>query len=138
MQCHKQGALMTALIDRQDTVLAAMQPPQFEVQPIRERRKRLRIAGPYAARVRWAEAATGAVKRDAILENLSSSGLYMRITHGLEAGQSILVAFQMDPIGRPAKGRAARVAVRGSVLRMELLDDGLWGVVVVFKQYRFL
>ena len=135
-------------LGRQAALLSDAHVPTESVGQSRERRKRLRITGCYPARVRWSDSARGNIKHEATLDNLSSNGLYMRVRSQMIAGQKACVVFYMaDVMVMPSKEAPAhstvsipapRIAVRGMVLRTELLEEGLWGVVVVFRQHRFL
>jgi len=139
---------MTALGLRQETLLSETYLHQGRISRFGERRKRLRIAGCYPARVRWIDRRSGAIRQEAILDNLSSSGLYMRVRHNMAAGQKACVVFYMADARKMAARntsaatagqlRVPRVAVRGFVRRVEALDDGSWGVVLVIRQHRFL
>lgn len=139
---------MVAIGTPQEALLPGMRLPPDGTEQSAERRKRLRIDTCYPARVRWLQAAGKSVKHEAVLDNLSSKGLYMRVGSRMVAGQRAFVVFHMaDVMKMPSRQLASapltsinapRIAVRGSVLRIEQLEGGLWGVVVVFKQHRFL
>jgi len=130
---------MAPLSQHSGTVASDQHPPINGFDEPNERRQKLRIAGRYPARVRWADRDAGAVRQVAVLDNLSSNGLYMRASREIGTGQKVFVAFQMiDTQRQLTPERVPKIAVRGSVLRTELLGDGSWGIVVKFGQYRFI
>jgi hypothetical protein len=122
---------------------------------------RLKTAFPALMRSRAAgtrEAAGKASRASAIIDNLSAGGLYLRAHKTMTAGNQVLIVFRMTAgicTGSPgdvtalcvsgrreceavASAPSPRVAVRGHVVRVEELGDGLWGIAVKFQQHRFL
>jgi hypothetical protein len=102
-----------------------------------ERRRSQRIYEPFAVRIGGTDAAGDKFRTDAVLDNLSSTGLYVRVHNKIGQGTKLLVVVRMGP---PTDDRApaARVAARGVVRRTELLPDGKTGVAVEFRQHRFI
>ena len=103
----------------------------------RERRQSKRLSGPFPALVRGVEVGGQLFMTETVLDNFSAGGLYMRTTQRLAPGMKLFAVVHLvtsPPSGTPAP----RVAVRGVVLRAELLPDGRYGVGMQFTQHRFL
>ena len=103
----------------------------------KERRLNPRVTLPYPARL-WGMDMNGqAVKEDARLDNLSSSGLYLRLKRTIQNGSPASVAVRLSMIdARPVS--ALRLAARGVVVRTDALEDGTCGVAVKFIRRRVL
>jgi PilZ domain len=74
---------------------------------------------------------------DGQVENVSSGGLYLRLPHSLGQNTKVNVVFRFSHVS-DATTPAARVVVRGVVLRADPLPDGSCGVALAFRHYRFL
>lgn len=73
----------------------------------------------------------------AVLENLSSGGLYLRLMRGLREGSEVIVTVRLSSLpSGPAP--LLRLAARGTVLRVEERLGGGYGVAVEFKRRRIL
>jgi hypothetical protein len=71
---------------------------------------------------------------ETVLDNISASGLFVRIPRPIEPGAILAVGFRLLASGRQDGG--ARVAARGRVKRVELTDDGQYGIAVEFARHR--
>lgn len=67
------------------------------------------------------------------LENMSSSGLYLRMPREVKAGDTLNVLVRFSN-GKPG----ATAAVVANILRVEPGVDGLNGVAMAIKQYEFV
>ena len=76
-------------------------------------------------------------EQEAVLENISRGGLYVRLGRRLELGARLfaLVRFPASPVN---DGRGPLFAVSGRVLRVEPGPDGGWGAAVAITGHRFL
>jgi c-di-GMP-binding flagellar brake protein YcgR len=102
-----------------------------------ERRGAVRVAIPFPATVRGLDQTGDRFTLDTILDNLSSTGLYLRLARMVAPGAALFIVVRLTVV--PAQQvAAASVAVRGVVLRAELQLDGTWGVAVRFTRHRFL
>lgn len=101
-----------------------------------ERRAKLRLTGPFAARARIVERG-GISKIDSTVENISASGLYLRLDREVEQGTVLFVLTQFSTAWK-RKARAAWVATRGFVVRVESKPEGGYGVAVTITRHRFL
>ena len=103
----------------------------------RERRKHLRLGRPFPVLVRGVEAGGQPFTLETVLDNFSAGGFYVRLAQRLAPGMRLFAVVHMAT--RSSSGTPApRVAVRGVVLRAELLPDGRYGMGVQFKRARFL
>ena len=103
----------------------------------KERRLNPRITLPYPARLWGMDTDGRAVKEDARLDNLSSSGLYLRLRRTIQNGSPASVAVRLSMIdARPVS--VLRLAARGVVVRTEAFEDGTCGVAVKFTRRRVL
>src|SRR5262245_6444598 len=100
-----------------------------------ERRSGLRLSLPYAARLWGRDDAGLAFKEDTVVENLSTSGLFLRLTREVPMGTHVHVAalllHESDSL-RPG----LRLAASGVVVRTEPNAHGFWGVAVMFIRRR--
>ena len=69
--------------------------------------------------------------------NLSVLGLYIKLAQSVEPGTRLDATIQFST--SPTNGvSAARVAIEGVMLRVELKQSGMFGVALEFTHYRFL
>jgi hypothetical protein len=72
------------------------------------------------------------VSSDCLLDNLSSSGLFLKIPWSLK------LASQVSLVVRLLNGSGAMAAIRGKVLRDDPQLDGSRGIAVKITEHRFL
>jgi hypothetical protein len=102
-----------------------------------ERRRHVRIDGPFPAIIRSRDSSNNAFEVNTLLNNLSAGGFYLRLEQRLEPGIKLFAVINLsNPLA--LKTLVPRVAVRGTVQRVELQSDGQWGVGVRFTRHRFL
>ena len=102
-----------------------------------ERRRKLRIYKPYAVTVSGVNTDRVRFRVNTNLDNISGGGLYLWLPQRLEPGAKLFIVVYCS--GAPASpGPAARVAIRGRVLRVEQQSLGISGVAVVIAGHRFL
>lgn len=103
-----------------------------------ERRRTPRIQWPSWAKIRGANA-DGIFEVQTVIDNISAGGFYVRLLSEVEVGARVFCVFGFTsyPASIQAK-EAPRLAVRGSVLRVEPLAGGVYGVAVRILNYRFL
>ncbi len=104
---------------------------------IEERRQKPRIHEPFPARVRGIDWRGDPFEVEAVLDNVSAGGLYMRIKRRMEAGVKLFVLFRLATRLTP-QAKGLRVAARGRLLRSELQPDGAFGVAVAFERHHHL
>jgi hypothetical protein len=99
-----------------------------------ERRSKLRLYGPFPAKVRGVDVNGKIFKVETVLDNISAGGLYLRLRQRLEPDAILFVVTRLSA----SEVRAPRVAVRGKVLRIEQKPDGECGVAVKITRHRFI
>jgi|SRR5215213_1068436 len=103
---------------------------------VRDRREMDRIRTPAAVVLRRVGARRGE-DVTSVVDNLGAGGFYVRLMRRFEPGDRLIALVKFAPGSGEAKD-AARVAVRGSVLRVEELSGGVYGVAVKICQYKFV
>jgi len=103
---------------------------------VRDRREMPRIRTPALIRLRRVGSGHGA-DVSSVIDNLGAGGFYVRLMQRPELGMR-LYAFIKFVTGSGDEKGAARLAVRGSVLRVEELSGGVYGVAVEICQYKFV
>ncbi len=99
-----------------------------------ERRRALRVGLPFPVTVRGMDATGDRFTLETTLDNLSACGLYFCLPRPVAPGAKLFIVVRLS-LGSDA---APRVALRGVVVRAELLPDGRTGVAVAFDDHRFL
>jgi hypothetical protein len=74
---------------------------------------------------------------EAMLDNLSARGLYLRLEHQVQKAAELSFLIRLPPGVGPGEP-GMRVAASGIVRRVELRDDETFGVGVEFTRYRQL
>ena len=104
---------------------------------VADRRRKPRIYEPFAAKVRGVDGRGNPFEVEAVLDNLSAGGLYMRLKRHVEEGLQLFVFLHLATKLMPdAKG--LRVAAHGRVVRSETQPDGACGVALAFERYHYL
>lgn len=102
-----------------------------------ERRGKPRLYEAFPAKVRGSDKTEHAFEVDVLLENLSASGLYLCLPWNVEEGAVLSATIRLAS-AESLLGSAARVLVRGVVVRVEPRVDGYYGVAVAFNYHRSL
>jgi len=102
-----------------------------------QRRFSPRVRLPYTARLWSTDAAGRKWKEDAVLENISTGGLYLRLNRRAREGAHVHVVVCLSTAAGEAHPRL-RLAAHGFVLRSEPQPDNTWGVAVEFSRRRVL
>ena len=102
-----------------------------------ERRCQPRLYEPFSVRLRSVDADGGTFESDAVLDNFSAGGFYVRLTRRVEPGAKFFAVVRIAT-GPPSGTPVPRVAVRGVVIRTEPQPDGRYGLGVRFTHHRFL
>ena len=102
-----------------------------------ERRGAVRVALPFPAIVRGREPTGDRYTLDTVLDNLSSTGLYLRLTQVVAPGASLFVVIRLA-IAPAHQIAAPSVAVHGVVVWAELQPCDMCGIAVMFTDHRFL
>jgi hypothetical protein len=102
-----------------------------------ERRIKPRIDLPFSAKVRGVDADGEAFEMDSVLDNLSASGLYLRMERSLKQGAELLVLVEL-PTGSANSAGPSQIEAQGVILRAEPQANGACGVAVAFTKHRFI
>jgi hypothetical protein len=102
-----------------------------------ERRGAPRIETPFPATVRSIDVDDQPFEAHTVLDNLSSSGLYLRLAWRVRQGTRLFVVVRLSAV--PNVGDCtAGVALHGMVLRMEPRPGGVFGTAIRLTRHRFI
>jgi len=101
-----------------------------------ERRSTPRIELPFPATVRGIDRSGERFELATLLDNLSATGLYLRLARPVEPGATLFVVVRFA-VAPAAVLAAPGVAARGVVVWVEP-QPGAWGVAMKFTRQRFL
>ena len=99
-----------------------------------ERRQKARIKEPFPARIWGVDSGDLPFNADAVVDNISSSGLYLKTPISVSAGREVKLIVHL--LNGPASGVTA--SVQGRVLRNDLQADGTSGLAITITKHRFL
>jgi hypothetical protein len=88
-------------------------------------------------RVRGVDTFSQGFEVEALLENLSVAGLYLRLPQSVAPGETLFVLVMFPKYGTEGKS-TRRVAIRGVVVRAEPGPDGNCGLAIAIRHHRFL
>ncbi|MFN2499933.1 MAG: PilZ domain-containing protein [Pyrinomonadaceae bacterium] len=102
-----------------------------------ERRAKARLRTPFPATVRGVNINGEAFESETHLNNLSAGGLHLSLEHPVTEGSKLFVIVWLAP-APSTEVATPRVAVRGTVLRVEQILGGAYGVAMTITHYKFL
>ncbi len=102
-----------------------------------ERRSKPRIYEDFVAKVRGVGTTRRRFVEHTIVENLSSSGLYMRLGQDVKPESRLLIVLRLI-FPNFGEESVLLIAFSGVVLRSEPHLDDAFGVAIKFSKYRFL
>jgi hypothetical protein len=102
-----------------------------------ERRRKPRIEGHFPALVHGVDAGGEAFELQAVIDNISAVGLYVRLKQRVEPGTTLFFLTSLSRAERVSLC-APRLALHGVALRAELTPAGGCGVAVALSHHRFL
>jgi hypothetical protein len=97
----------------------------------------VRVETPFPVTVRGVDRAGNPFRLDIELDNLSSTGLYMRLARPLDPGAALFVVIRLSTT-LVHQVAAPGVAACGVVLRVEPQPDGRYGIAAAFRRHWFL
>jgi hypothetical protein len=103
----------------------------------KQRRESARVPLGYPTRLNGIDGEGRPFVEETLLDNLSSDGLYLRLSRSLTPGSSVSVAVRLSSGSTPAADGFS-LAAEGTILRAEPQQDGSYGTAVGFKQKRIL
>jgi hypothetical protein len=109
-----------------------------------ERRKTRRIYEPFSANVVGVDRGGTPFDFKAVLDNISSGGLYLSFPRSLcsaqapvEQGTQLSITVDLSSIAKDL-ARRSRLVAHGEVLRTDIKESGACGVAVKFTDHSFL
>jgi hypothetical protein len=100
----------------------------------RERRGKLRVKEPFPARIWGVDSGDLPFNFDCVIDNISSSGLYLRMPRQMPQGGEVrLIVHQLN-----GATSGASTNIHGEILRDEPQPDGSHGIAVAIKRHEFL
>jgi hypothetical protein len=101
-----------------------------------DRRIKPRVVCDYPVMIEGYDAVGNKYNDNAMLANLSASGLYMKANRKIENGSTLSVTILLT--SSLTDKDTPKIATNGIVVRMEPQIDGSCGIAVKFNNYRFL
>ena len=99
-----------------------------------ERRAKPRVSEPFPTTVSGVDKAGESFELICVLENISSTGLYLKMPRRLERGSEVRLIVSFAG-GLSSTGGAA---IRGVALRSHPEADGTWGLAVAISEHAFI
>jgi hypothetical protein len=99
-----------------------------------ERRAKPRILQPFPTKVRGKKSTGEIFEIDCAVDNISSSGVYLRLPVKLESGSQLELVIKFEN----GHGTGATARLLCQVLRNERQREGLYGLAMGINSYRFL
>jgi len=102
-----------------------------------ERRSKPRIYDLFRATVHGVDSSGEVFETDAVLDNLSAAGLYIRLGQSIEPGATLAIIVELSSAS-VNQNPTSRVVLYGTVLRSELESNHACGVAMRLTHHRFL
>lgn len=99
-----------------------------------ERRAKIRISEPFPTTVSGVDSQGEPFELECVLENLSSTGLYLKIPREIGEGSELTMMVKLSSV--PSSGAGA--SIRGVTLRSEPQADKSWGLAVAINECAFI
>lgn len=99
-----------------------------------DRRLKPRIQESFPAELKGVAVNGSKISCAAIVDNMSAGGLYVRGEHQLILNSDLEVIVHLFVDGETG----STVETKGTVIRVETLDDGSHGIAMSIRQHRFL
>ncbi len=103
-----------------------------------ERRSKPRIYCSYPAIVQGKDINGKKFRANAILTNISATGLCLLLRPEIQQSGDLFVLFRYSATGPLGDGKAPLIAVRGSVVRSSYPVQGMHSVAIKIRRNRFL
>jgi hypothetical protein len=98
-----------------------------------ERRAKPRVSEPFPTTVSGIDKSGESFRLDCVLDNISSTGLYLKVPRQLEQGSEVRLIVNFSAGSSPG----AAAAIRGVALRSDPQADKKWGLAVAITDYTF-
>jgi hypothetical protein len=117
-----------------DELLAVTPQRAVPQAPDCERRRKPRLKEPFPARVWGVDSGALPFNIDCVLDNISSTGLYLRAPTLVDTGSEVrLVVHLLN-----GSSTGATASLHGRILRTELQADGKHGLAIAIENHSFL
>ena len=104
-------------------------------EPDIDRRSKSRICAPFSVAVRGVDANGERFKFETVVDNVSSTGLYLYSPRPLVTGSRLFLIVRFSTPDTD-EALAPRFAMLGIVRRAELKTDGMYGAAIAFTNQR--
>lgn len=109
----------------------------IEIAMNNERRRSGRLYEPYPTRVRGMAKSGESFAFETVVDNISYGGLYLKMPLDVAPEQALRCVVSFKTSATDERG-AARLWLKGKVLRSEPQPDGRYGIALAVMNYRFL
>ncbi|HKP46533.1 MAG TPA: PilZ domain-containing protein [Pyrinomonadaceae bacterium] len=116
-----------------DELIAESQAVDFGARS-QERRQKARIREPFPARIWGTDSGELPFNLDAVVDNISSSGVYVKTQRAVDVGSEVKLIVHF--LSGPTSGVTA--SLQGEILRSEMQSDGRHGLAIGISRHRFL
>lgn len=99
-----------------------------------ERRAKLRISQPFPTTVSGVDRSGEAFQVDCVLENISSTGIYLKLPRPMEEGSEVRLLIMLSS----ASSSGAGAVIKGVALRSDPQADESWGLAVAINECAFI
>ena len=99
-----------------------------------ERRAKPRVSEPFPTTVSGVDKTGESFELDCVLDNISSTGLYLKIPRRLDQGSEVRLIVNFSAGPSPGAG----AAIRGVALRSDPQADQRWGLAVAISECAFI
>jgi hypothetical protein len=99
-----------------------------------ERRAKPRVSEPFPTTVSGIDKAGESFQLDCVLDNMSSTGLYLRIPRRMPTGAEVRLVVHL--LSGATSG--VSTSIHGEILRDEPQPDSKYGIAVAIKDHKFL
>ena len=99
-----------------------------------ERRAKPRVSEPFPTTVSGIDKAGECFELDCVLDNISSTGLYLKMPRQLEQGSEVRLIVNFSAGPSPAVG----ASIRGVALRSDPEANERWGLAVAIRECAFI
>ena len=103
------------------------------MKPLVDRRRKVRICELFPTKIKGADPQGNLYEIDTVLENLSASGLYVRMAQKVQEGDKLSIRIKLPPVSEVG-APGLNVLTEGDVLRVDCLESDSFGVAVVFTR----
>ena len=103
-----------------------------------ERRKKPRIYERFQVHVAGVDEGGRKFETETVLDNLSATGLYLRMVPRVRPGDGLSVIVSIPPAGSQNHMACARIAARGTIRRVENHQPDCIGLALEFTRHRFV